>query len=114
MAESRLHGLIKNISTLPFMGMANNLTTYLAKNFEQGATKRETRLSAIATATAMTAGAILGINFAMNRIPVYFVKKFLLPVSEWALKASLAWVIFIALESAAKDPSRDTPPKEVA
>ncbi|WP_420421354.1 hypothetical protein [Simkania sp.] len=103
-SSSSLKNLITSTSNLPLFKAVGNLFTHTAAAFEYATYESpQARFTAVMLATMTTAFGIWCIQFTLGRIPFHFVRKTLIPVAEWSLKAGLAWVIFKALDSAVSE-----------
>jgi len=103
-SSSSLKNLITSTSNLPLFKAMGNLLTHTAVAFEYATYESpQARFTAVMIATMATAFGIWGIQSTLGRIPFHFVRKTLIPVAEWSLKAGLAWVIFKALDNAVEE-----------
>ena len=106
-SNSSVLNLITSTSNLPMFRALGNLFTHTAAAFEYATYQNpQSRFTAVMFATMSTAFGIWGIQFTLGRVPFHFVRKTLVPVAEWGLKAGLAWVIFKALDHSAQELSR--------
>ncbi|CCB88283.1 MAG: hypothetical protein KDK61_00575 [Simkania sp.] len=109
-SSSSLKNLITSTSNLPLFKAVGNLMTHTAAAFEYATYESpQARFTAVMIATMTTSLGIWGIQFTLGRIPFHFVRKTLIPVAEWSLKAGLAWVIFKALDNAVNEVNGHSP-----
>ena len=109
-SSSSLVNLITSTSNLPMFRALGNLLTHTAAAFEYATyDSPQSRFTAVMFATMGTAFGVWGIQFTLGRIPFHFVRKTLIPVTEWSLKAGLAWVIFKALDNAVEEMNGSSP-----
>ena len=103
-SASSLVNLITSASNIPMCRALGNLFTHTAAALEYATyDSPQSRFTAVMFATMGTAFGIWGIQFTLGRVPFHFVRKTVIPVAEWSLKAGLAWVIFKALDNAVQE-----------
>lgn len=106
-SQSSLLNLMHTIGRVPLAKAAGTFASNTAAAFEEACSEGpESRFAAIVVATTMTAFSILCVQFILGRVPIHFVKKTLIPVAEWNIKAGMAWVIFQACNATAQDVNR--------
>lgn len=103
-SHSSLLNLIRTAGKFPLAERAGSLVTRTATAMQIAIEESpQNRFMAIVIATMVTAGTIWGVQFLMGRLPIYFVKKTLIPTIEFATKAGLAWVIFEACKASVRE-----------